>query len=66
LIIPIVRSIAQSRFPKAEIRVGGCGRKSMVEKQIRLPSTVKLLCDECEKAVELMIPMPKVPTVGAN
>jgi hypothetical protein len=38
----------------------------MLAKQIWLPSTVKLLRDECEKAVELMISMPKVPTVSAN
>jgi hypothetical protein len=38
----------------------------MVAKQIRLPSIVKLLRDECEKAIELMIPTPKVPTVGVN
>jgi hypothetical protein len=30
------------------------------------PSTSRLLLAKSEKAVEFMIPMPRVPTVGAN
>jgi hypothetical protein len=35
-------------------------------KDIWFPSIFELLLDESEKAVEFMIPMPKLPTVGAN
>jgi hypothetical protein len=33
---------------------------------IWFPSIFELLLDEGEKAVEFMIPTPKIPTVGAN
>jgi hypothetical protein len=38
----------------------------MAPKVIWFPSIFELLLDESEKAVEFMIPMPKIPTVGAN
>jgi hypothetical protein len=38
----------------------------MAQKVIWFPSTSGLLLDESEKAIEFMVPMPKVPTVGAN
>jgi hypothetical protein len=38
----------------------------MVPKDIWFPSTFELLLAENEKAVEFMIPTPKLPTVGAN
>jgi hypothetical protein len=33
---------------------------------IWFPSIFELLLDESEKAIEFMIPTPKVPMVGAN
>jgi hypothetical protein len=38
----------------------------MILKDIWFLSTFKLLLAESEKAIEFMIPTPKVPTVGAN
>jgi hypothetical protein len=38
----------------------------MVPKDIWSPSTFELLLDGSEKAVEFMIPTPRLPTVGAN
>jgi hypothetical protein len=38
----------------------------MVLKDIWFPSTSGLLLAESEKAVEFMIPTPKLPMVGAN
>jgi hypothetical protein len=38
----------------------------MVSSTSWLPSTSELLLAKSEKAVEFMIPTPKVPTVGAN
>jgi hypothetical protein len=38
----------------------------MTPKVIWFPSIVELLLDVGEKAVNFMIPMPKVPTVGTN
>jgi hypothetical protein len=38
----------------------------MAPKVIWFPSIFELFLDESEKAVEFMIPTPKVPMVGAN
>jgi hypothetical protein len=38
----------------------------MATKVIWFPSVFELLLVECKKAVEFMIPTPKVPMVGAN
>jgi hypothetical protein len=38
----------------------------MVPKDIWFPSTFELQLAKSEKAVEFMIPMPKIPTDGAN
>jgi hypothetical protein len=38
----------------------------MVPKGIWISSTSRLLLAKGEKAVEFMIPTPRVPTVGAN
>jgi hypothetical protein len=38
----------------------------MVPKDIWFPSTFELLLAESEKAVEFMIPTPRVSTVSAN
>jgi hypothetical protein len=38
----------------------------MAPKVIWFPSIFELFSDEGEKAVEFMIPMPKIPTAGAN
>jgi hypothetical protein len=38
----------------------------MVPKDIWFPSTFELLLARSEKAVEFIVPMPRVPTVGAN
>jgi hypothetical protein len=38
----------------------------MAPKDIWFPSTFELLLVQSEKVVELIIPTPKVPTVGAN
>jgi hypothetical protein len=38
----------------------------MVSKDIWFPLTSELLLAKSEKAVKLMIPMPRVPMVGAN
>jgi hypothetical protein len=38
----------------------------MVPKDIWFPSTSALLLAKSEKAVEFMIPTPRVPMVGAN
>jgi hypothetical protein len=38
----------------------------MAPKVMWFPSIFELLLGESEKAVKFMIPMPKVPTVGAN
>jgi hypothetical protein len=38
----------------------------MVPKDIWFLSTSELLLAKSEKAVEFMIPTPRVPTVGAN
>jgi hypothetical protein len=38
----------------------------MAPKVIWFPSNFELLLDEGEKAIEFMIPMPEVPTIGAN
>jgi hypothetical protein len=38
----------------------------MVSSTSLLPSSSGLLLAKSEKAVEFMIPMPKVPTIGAN
>jgi hypothetical protein len=38
----------------------------MAPKVIWFPSIFELLSGRSEKAVEFMIPMPKIPTVGAN
>jgi hypothetical protein len=38
----------------------------MASEDIWFPLTFRLLLAESEKAIEFMIPMPKVPTVGAN
>jgi hypothetical protein len=38
----------------------------MVPKVIWFPSIFEFLFDEGEKAVEFMIPTPKLPTIGDN
>jgi hypothetical protein len=38
----------------------------MVPKVIWFPSVFELLSERSKKAIEFMIPMSKVPTVGAN
>jgi hypothetical protein len=38
----------------------------MVLKDILFSSTSELLLTKSEKAIEFMIPTPRVPTVGAN
>jgi hypothetical protein len=38
----------------------------MVNSISLFPSSSELLLAESKKAVEFMIPMPRVPTVGAN
>jgi hypothetical protein len=38
----------------------------MVSSISLLPSTSELLLAKSEKAIEFMIPMPSIPTVGAN
>jgi hypothetical protein len=40
--------------------------KSRLNQEIWFLSTVKLLRDEGEKAIESMTPMPKFPMIGAN
>jgi hypothetical protein len=47
-------------------RVGGWGWKSTAPKVIWFPSIFELMLDRSEKAVEFMIPTPKVPTVSTN
>jgi hypothetical protein len=44
----------------------GVVKKPVVPKEIWVPSIVELLCDEGEKAIESMTPMPKISTDGAN
>jgi hypothetical protein len=38
----------------------------MAPKVIWFPSTFELFLVEDEKAIEFMIPTPRIPTVGAN
>jgi hypothetical protein len=38
----------------------------MVPNQIWIPTMVELLPIACKRAVKLMVPMPKIPTVHAN
>jgi hypothetical protein len=64
--LPIIRSISRSKLAKTERRVGGCDQKSMVPKQIWFPSIVELLLGGDERTAELMIPTPRIPTIGAN
>jgi hypothetical protein len=47
-------------------KVGGWVWKSTVPKDIWFPSTSGLLLAKSEKAIEFMIPMPRVPMVGTN
>jgi hypothetical protein len=38
----------------------------MVPKDIQFPSTFELLLARSKKVIEFMIPMPRIPTVGAS
>jgi hypothetical protein len=53
-------------FSNIGVKFGGWSWKSMVPKDIWFLSTSELLLAKSEKAIEFMIPTPRVPTVGAN